>query len=118
MEALETSISYWEDALAAYQSGGGGGSGGGNTAVLLGLEDSTFCRELQELLDAAYQLQEQSEMLFLDQRSALFGGDKVSYTNYFLLYYSILSCKKLLIRYLIYITYSSEICELITGANT
>lgn len=76
VEALETAISYWEDALAAYQSGGGS-AGDKNPAVLLGLEDSTFCRELQELLEAGYQLQEQSEMLFLDQRSALFGGDKV-----------------------------------------
>lgn len=74
MEALETAISYWEDALAAYQSSN---ASGGGTGVLLGLEDSTLCRELQELLDAAYQVQEQSEMLFLDQRSALFAADKV-----------------------------------------
>lgn len=64
---METSIRYWEDALASYTSGKDG------PAALLGAEESAFCRDLELLLDAAYQLQEQSELLFLDQRSALFG---------------------------------------------
>lgn len=40
--------------------------------MLLPADESAFCRDLRLLLDAAYLLQEQSEMLFLDQRSALF----------------------------------------------
>lgn len=59
MEALETVINFWEDALVAYES---------PTTP----EDSEFCREIQSLLDLAWQLQDQSELLFLDQRSILF----------------------------------------------
>lgn len=60
MEALETVINFWEDALVAYQSE--------STPA----EDSEFCHEIQSLLDLAYKLQDQSELLFLDQRSVLF----------------------------------------------
>lgn len=59
MEALETVINFWEDALAAYETP--------STP-----EESEFCREIQSLLDLAWQLQDQSELLFLDQRSILF----------------------------------------------
>lgn len=59
MEALETVINFWEDALVAYQT---------PTTT----EESEFCREIQSLLDLAWQLQDQSELLFLDQRSVLF----------------------------------------------
>lgn len=59
MEALETVINFWEDALVAYES---------PTTP----EESEFCREIQSLLDLAWQLQDQSELLFLDQRSILF----------------------------------------------
>lgn len=59
MEALETVINFWEDALVAYQT---------PTTP----EESEFCREIQSLLDLAWQLQDQSELLFLDQRSVLF----------------------------------------------
>lgn len=59
MEALETVINFWEDALVAYQT---------PTTP----EDSEFCRDIQNLLDLAWQLQDQSELLFLDQRSILF----------------------------------------------
>lgn len=62
MEALETSINYWEDALAAYSSRAGGGA-----LALTSEEEAEFSRELQKLLDAAYNLQEQCELLFLDQ---------------------------------------------------
>jgi len=62
MEALETAISYWEDALAAYP----GARTGGNLAVT-GVEDAEFSRELQKILDLAYSLQGESELLFLDQ---------------------------------------------------
>lgn len=68
MEALETVIGYWEDALSTYQSTDG---------VLMSPEDSEFCREIHNLLDAAYTLQEQSELLFLDERSVLFREEEV-----------------------------------------
>ncbi|XP_017870402.1 PREDICTED: mitoguardin [Drosophila arizonae] len=66
MEALDTVINFWEDALAAHYSPGG------VPASLTTAEDSEFCREIQNLLEMAYTLQEQSELLFLDQRSVLF----------------------------------------------
>lgn len=61
MEALETVINFWEDALVAYQ-----------TPTTTEESESEFCREIQSLLDLAWQLQDQSELLFLDQRSVLF----------------------------------------------
>lgn len=66
MEALETVINYWEDALASHYSPGG------VPAQFTTVEESEFCREIQNLLDMAYTLQDHSEMLFLDQRSILF----------------------------------------------
>lgn len=66
MEALDTVINFWEDALASHYSPGG------VPALLTTAEESEFCREIQNLLDMAYTLQEQSELLFLDQRSVLF----------------------------------------------
>lgn len=67
MEALETSINYWEDALAAYRSNDKVGP-----LAVLGPEEAAFCRDLQLLLEAAIELQERSELLFLDERSVLF----------------------------------------------
>lgn len=64
MEALETVINFWEDALAAYQTP-------------TSSEESEFCREIQSLLDIAWQLQDQSELLFLDQRSVLFRDESI-----------------------------------------
>jgi hypothetical protein len=61
MEALETAINYWDDALAAYTSGGGG------PLAVTSSEEAGFCKELQGLVDAAYRLQDQCELLFLDQ---------------------------------------------------
>lgn len=69
MEALETVIGYWEDALAAHTSSG--------PLALMSPEDSEFCRELHNLLDIAYALQEQSELLFLDERSVLFREEEI-----------------------------------------
>jgi hypothetical protein len=65
MEALETAINYWDDALAAYNSM----SGGGAPLAVTNSEEAEFCRELQGLLDAAYRLQDQCELMFLDQVS-------------------------------------------------
>lgn len=63
MEALETAISYWDDALAAYNSL----SAAGAPLTVTSSEEAEFCRELQNLLDVAYRLQDQCELLFLDQ---------------------------------------------------
>lgn len=74
MEALETTISYWEDALSAYSVR----TTGSNSLAVTSVEDAEFSRELQKILDAAYNLQEESELLFLDQRSVLFRTDSLS----------------------------------------
>lgn len=63
MESLETVINYWEDALNSYQS------------QSITEDESEFGHEIQNLLDSAWNLQEQSELLFLDQRSVLFRND-------------------------------------------
>ena len=64
MEALETVISYWEDALAAYNPTA-------NNLMLTTAEETEFIRKLEDILEAAYQLQETSEMLFIHQNSVL-----------------------------------------------
>lgn len=64
MESLETVINFWEDALTAYHTP-------------TSSEESEFCREIQSLLDIAWQLQDQSELLFLDQRSVLFRDESI-----------------------------------------
>lgn len=69
MEALETVIGYWEDALAQHSTSA--------TLSLMSPEDSEFCRELHNILDVAYALQEQSELLFLDERSVLFREEEI-----------------------------------------
>lgn len=67
MEALETCISYWEDALAAYRAKDASG-----VLTVLSPEEANFCQEINRILDAAIDLQNTSEMLFLDERSFLF----------------------------------------------
>ena len=64
MEALETVISYWEDALAAYNPTA-------NNLMLTTAEETEFIRSLVDILESAYQLQENSEMLFIHQNSVL-----------------------------------------------
>ncbi|XP_050092199.1 mitoguardin [Anopheles aquasalis] len=69
MEALENAVSYWEDALAGRDEMDG----------LPGRflpDQEEFCRELQSLLEAAYTLQEQGELLFLDERSVLYRDEE------------------------------------------
>ena len=51
MEALETVIAYWEDALAAYNPTAR------QNLVLTTREESEFRQSLEEILDIAYQLQ-------------------------------------------------------------
>ncbi|KAI5743288.1 hypothetical protein M8J77_016465 [Diaphorina citri] len=65
MEALETAIRYWEDALDVYRSSSDQGA-------LTNEEESEFCHQLMDLHDAAFELQEKCELLFLDERSVLF----------------------------------------------
>lgn len=64
MEALETSINYWEDALAAFSMGARGGVSG--TLALTSPEEAEFCREIQELLQNAYLLQVFLRRLFIN----------------------------------------------------
>lgn len=61
MEALDTAVAYWEDALAAYTSEHGG------ALALPSADEADFTKELQQLLDLAYSLQNASETMFLDQ---------------------------------------------------
>jgi len=64
MEALETVISYWEDALAAYNPSA-------NSMMLTTTEEAEFIKSLEDILEAAYELQDTSEMLFIHQNSVL-----------------------------------------------
>ena len=52
MEALETVISYWEDALQAYQP-----ANGGHNNYLTTAEEAKFMRLLENILEGAFQLQ-------------------------------------------------------------
>lgn len=74
MESLETCTTYWDNALAAYHRAGGDivAPGKQPTPVLLDPEEAAFCRDLQQLLEAALELREHAELLFLDERSVLF----------------------------------------------
>ena len=65
MEALETVVGYWEDALAAYQPQNG------RNHVLTTAEEAAFVKMLENILEAAYNLQEESEHMFIHQESIL-----------------------------------------------
>jgi len=64
MEALETVISYWEDALGAYNPTA-------NNLMLTTAEEAEFIKNIEDILEAAYNLQDASEMLFIHQNSVL-----------------------------------------------
>lgn len=64
MEALETVIGYWEDALAAYNPTA-------RSLILTTAEEAEFRQNIEDILEMAYQLQDQSEMLFIHQNSVL-----------------------------------------------
>ena len=55
MEALETAVGYWEDALAAYHPRAG--SIGTHAGVLTTSEETKFIRMLESILEGAFQLQ-------------------------------------------------------------
>lgn len=65
MEALETVVGYWEDALAAYQPING------KNNHLTTAEEAAFVKMLENILEAAYNLQEESEHMFIHQESIL-----------------------------------------------
>lgn len=73
MESLACSISVWEDALLAFS----GNNSNNVPNKIMSLEDTQFFKELQLLVESAYSLQDQCQLLFLDQ---------VSLIKYFLLY--------------------------------
>ena len=60
MECLENGINFWEDALASYR-------GDSDSLRLTNEEEAEFAKEIQELLDVAYDLQQKCQLLFLDQ---------------------------------------------------
>ena len=62
MEALEMSITYWEDAMSAYTR-----NTNSDSLAVTNEEESELCGQLQKLLDVAYKLQDECELLFLDQ---------------------------------------------------
>uniref|UniRef100_A0A6M2DKV9 Putative mitoguardin n=1 Tax=Xenopsylla cheopis TaxID=163159 RepID=A0A6M2DKV9_XENCH len=72
MEALETSITYWEDALHSFPKNSS------SALAVMSPEEAEFCHEIQKLLDLAYQLQDNCDYLFLDQRSVLFRTESVN----------------------------------------
>ncbi|KAG8237938.1 hypothetical protein J437_LFUL017312 [Ladona fulva] len=79
MEALQTAISYWEDAIKSYVCRGGPlGDSGAKPLPVTTAEEAEFSKELDNLLESAYKLQYECELLFLDQRSVLFRDDTSS----------------------------------------
>jgi hypothetical protein len=74
MEALETTVAYWEDALRAYEP---------PTPVhnarkhLTTAEESKAQHLLEALLEEAYHLQERAEAMFIYQNSALYSNAQV-----------------------------------------
>lgn len=66
MESLACSISFWEDALLAFSDNNPNNVSNNR---LMTNEDSQFFKELQLLVDSAYSLQDQCQLLFLDQVS-------------------------------------------------
>lgn len=64
MEALETAVSYWEDALAAYNPKAG--SLGGSAGALTTAEETKFIRALESILEGAFQLQVSSLLCLID----------------------------------------------------
>lgn len=64
MEAIETAINFWEDALEAYRALSKEDRG---ALAVTTAEEAEFTRDLQHLLESGYKIQGESEMLFLDQ---------------------------------------------------
>lgn len=75
MEALETVVGYWEDALNAYRSNSVAAASDKGTPppppMLTTAEETIFVKLLENILEGAYQLQEESESIFIHQNSIL-----------------------------------------------
>lgn len=73
LEALEKALYCWEDALTAFSS-----ALNSDAIALPSKADAAFTRDVQELLDLGYQIQNNAELLFIDQHSVLFknGGSE------------------------------------------
>ena len=69
MEALETVVGYWEDALAAYNQPGAPGSK--DNFCLTSPEETEFTKMLENILEGAYALQDDGEQMFIHQHSIL-----------------------------------------------
>ncbi|XP_054718913.1 mitoguardin-like [Uloborus diversus] len=69
MEALETAIAYWEDALAAYRPPPG------DVLALTDAEEGKFTHMLEKILEKACKLQDSCSQLFLDSNSVLFKSE-------------------------------------------
>lgn len=63
-------MNYWNDSLLAYKN-----AGKDESEHVLGPEEIAFCKDLEQLLSSAIELQERSELLFLDERSVLFKAE-------------------------------------------
>jgi len=74
MEALETVVGYWEDALAAYNASRPNPDSRArpNQKSLVSPEETEFTRLLENILDGAYQLQDDAEHMFIHQHSILY----------------------------------------------
>lgn len=71
MEALETAIGYWEDAIAVQTVM----PTHTQQLAIPDVEKSSYTHFLEKILDKAYALQEDCEALFLHQNSVLFQDD-------------------------------------------
>ena len=72
MEALETVVGYWEDALTAYNDSRSRPSDSRarpNQKSLLSPEETEFTRLLESILDGAYQLQVGNRISFFSKYS-------------------------------------------------
>ena len=69
MEALETVVGYWEDALSAYRSNSLDAAAVSGKSVppppmLTTAEETVFVRLLENILEGAYQLQARDRFLY------------------------------------------------------
>ncbi|CAG0921367.1 unnamed protein product [Notodromas monacha] len=73
LEALETAIGYWEDAEVAFSREAMTGSG---QLALTNKSEAELGRQLQVLLEKAFDLQDAGETLFLHEGSLLFSREE------------------------------------------
>lgn len=72
MEALETAIGYWEDALSAYRPPPG------EHLALTDANEGKFTHMVEKILDQAYKIQEYCSHLFLSESSVLFKAESIA----------------------------------------